>query len=98
VNGSNGRLPITALTCAGPTKPSSGRAFPSRSSGLSSSAMIAGGVSTWLQCTLKLVRPRALACCSATAVGGVVVSKPMAKNTTCRSGWARATVSASRQE
>jgi hypothetical protein len=32
------------------------------------------------------------------AVGGVVVSKPMAKNTTSRCGWARATYSATAAE
>ena len=48
---------------------------------------MAAGVSTWLQKTLKFVRPSACACRMATAVGGVVVSKPMAKNTTSRSGF-----------
>lgn len=47
---------------------------------------IAGGVSTWLQNTLKLVSRLAAASLIANAVGGVVVSKPMAKNTTSRFG------------
>jgi hypothetical protein len=48
--------------------------------------VMAAGVSTWLHSTLKLVRPSAAACLMTSAVGGVVVSKPMAKNTTSRSG------------
>ncbi len=47
---------------------------------------MADGVRTWLQKTEKLVSPCARAARTASAVGGVVVSKPMAKNTTCRSG------------
>ena len=56
---------------------------------------MAEGVSTWLQKTLKFFSPSALACRMATAVGGVVVSKPMAKKTTSLSGLARAIFSAS---
>ena len=56
---------------------------------------IAAGVRTWLQNTLKFFSPSACACVIATAVGGVVVSKPIAKKTTCRSGIFRANASAS---
>ncbi len=42
----------------------------------------AGGVSTWLQKTEKLASPSERAVFTATAVGGVVVSNPMAKRTT----------------
>ncbi len=59
---------------------------------------MAGGVSTWLEKTVKFLRPSASACFTATAVGGVVVSKPMAKNTTSRPGLSRATFRASRVE
>ena len=48
---------------------------------------MADGVSTWQHSTEKFFRPSAAACLIATAVGGVVVSKPMAKNTTCLSGF-----------
>jgi hypothetical protein len=54
-----------------------------------------GGVSTWLQNTLKLASFSCRACNSASAVGGVVVSKPMAKNTTCLCGLSRAICKAS---
>ena len=59
---------------------------------------MAGGVSTWQHSTEKLSSPRARACRSTTAVGGVVVSKPMAKDTTWRSGCRRASSSASAAE
>src|SRR3954464_12585896 len=65
-------------TCAGPTNPSM-----AIGSGSSRMARIATGVSTWLQKMLKFVSPFCIAWRSAMAVGGVVVSKPMAKNTTC---------------
>ena len=58
----------------------------SRTSGDSRMWLIAAGVSTWLQNTLKFASPSASACRITSAVGGVVVSKPMAKNTTSRSG------------
>ncbi len=58
-------------------------------------ALRAGGVRTWLQNTEKLPSPSARAWRRATAVGGVVVSKPMAKKTTCLAGSARAMASAS---
>ena len=50
----------------------------------------AGGVRTWLQKIEKFLSPSARATLAATAVGGVVVSKPMAKKTTWRSGSSRA--------
>ncbi len=60
--------------------------------------MIAPGVSTWQHSTLKLARPSRAACWMISAVGGVVVSNPMAKNTTSRCGCARAIFSASAAE
>ena len=63
--------------------------------GESRSAVIAGGTSTWLTRTLKLSMPRRAASATAIAFAGAVVSKPTAKNTTCRSGFARAILSAS---
>jgi hypothetical protein len=47
--------------------------------------VMAAGVSTWQHSTLKLASPLARLR-STSAVGGVVVSKPMARNTTSRSG------------
>ena len=44
---------------------------------------------------LKFVSPRRLASQTAIALGGAVVSKPMAKKTTSRSGLAAAIVTAS---
>ena len=49
-------------TCAGPMKPSSGTVPSSRTSGDSRMWVIAAGVSTWLQNTLKLASPAAAAC------------------------------------
>ena len=77
---SNGRAPTTVDTCPGPTKASR------RRSGESSSARSGGTIVTWLQMHEKFVRPSALARLSVSAVEGAVVSKPMAKNTTWRSG------------
>ena len=57
-----------------------------RMSGESRMARIAGMMVTWLQKTEKLRMPSALARISVSAVEGAVVSKPMAKNITCRSG------------
>ncbi len=85
-------------TCAGPMKPSSASVPSWRTSGDSRMLLMAAGVSTWLQTTLKFFSPRCAACLMTSAVGGVVVSKPMAKNTTSRSGWASASVSASAGE
>ena len=41
-----------------------------------------GTIVTWLEKTLKLVTPLALACSKVSAVEGAVVSKPTAKKTT----------------
>jgi hypothetical protein len=71
---------------------------PSRASGSSRIAAIAGGVSTWLQNTAKLASPSRRAWSRTTAVGGVVVSKPTAMNTTFRLGRVRASFSASAGE
>ena len=77
---------MTVETCAGPMNPSSGSVPSSRTSFDSRMLLMAAGVSTWLQNTLKLASPSSRARRIATAVGGVVVSKPIAKNTTSRSG------------
>ncbi len=57
--------------------------------------MMAEGVSTWQHSTLKFFSCSASASLIATAVGGVVVSKPMAKNTTSLPGLSRAIFRAS---
>jgi hypothetical protein len=85
-------------TCAGPMKPSSGRVPSWRTSGDSRMLVMAAGVSTWLHSTLKFFRPSAAACLMTSAVGGVVVSKPMAKNTTSRVGLSCAIFSTSAGE
>ena len=59
---------------------------------------MAAGVSTWQHSTLKLLKARAAACSITKAVGGVVVSKPMAKKTTSRSGFCSAMSIASAAE
>ena len=46
----------------------------------------------------KLLSPSRLACHTAIAFAGAVVSKPTAKNTTCRSGFACAIFTASSGE
>ena len=86
------------LTWAGPMKPSMGTVPYWRTSGLSRMWVMAEGVSTWQHSTLKLARPSRSAVRMASAVGGVVVSKPMAKNTTSRCGFWRATCKASAAE
>ena len=86
------------LTCAGPTKPSSGTVPQCFTSGDSRMCVIALGVSTWQHSTLKLARFSAAACFSTSAVGGVVVSKPIAKKTTSRCGWSIASFRASAAE
>ncbi|MDT4889391.1 hypothetical protein FQZ97_1260800 [compost metagenome] len=86
------------LTCAGPMKPSMGTVPSWRTSGDSRMWVMAEGVSTWQHKTLKLARPSRAASRMASAVGGVVVSKPMAKNTTSRCGFARARAMASAAE
>lgn len=55
---------------------------------------MAAGVSTWWHSTEKLRSPSAWAWSTATAVGGAVVSNPMARNTACCRGWSRAHCSA----
>ena len=79
-----GRAPTMVATWPGPTKPSS------RRSGDSSSARSGGTISTWLHMQVKLRMPSALARFSVSAVEGAVVSKPIAKKTTSRSGFSRA--------
>ncbi len=53
---------------------------------------------TWLQKHEKLATPSALARISVSAVDGAVVSKPIAMNTTSRSGLRRAIASESSGE
>ncbi len=45
-------------------------------------ASMAGGTRTWETSMEKLSRPRRLACATAMALAGAVVSKPMPKKTT----------------
>ena len=54
-----------------------------------------GMIVMWLQNSAKLRMPSRSACCTVSAVHGIVVSKPSPKNTTSRSGFARASASAS---
>jgi hypothetical protein len=61
-------------------------------------AVIAGGTRTCDTSTEKLSRPSLSACETAMALAGAVVSKPMAKKTTCRSGLATAIFTASSGE
>ena len=58
-------------------------------------ARMAGGTRTCEASMEKFVRPSRLACQTAMALAGAVVSKPTAKKTTLRSGLARANLSAS---
>ena len=89
---SNGRAPTIVETWPGPMKPSS------RRSGDSSSARSGGMIVTWLHMQKKFSTPSALARFIVSAVDGAVVSKPIAKNTTSRSGLALAIRSASSGE
>ena len=89
---SNGRAPTTVDTWPGPMKPSS------RRSGDSSSARSGGTMVTWLHMHEKFWTPSARARLSVSAVDGAVVSKPIAKNTTSRSGFSLAIRSASSGE
>ena len=89
---SNGRAPTTVETWPGPTKPSS------RRSGESSSARSGGTIVTWLHMHEKFSMPSAFARLSVSAVDGAVVSKPIAKKTTWRSGLDLAIRSASSGE
>ena len=59
---------------------------------------MAGMIVTWLQKTEKLSIPSALARNTVMAVLGAVVSKPMAMNTTCLSGFCLAIFSESSGE
>jgi hypothetical protein len=61
-------------------------------------ALMAGMIVTWLQKTEKFSSPSALARSTVIAVEGVVVSKPMAMNTTRLSGFCRAIFSESSGE
>ena len=67
-------------------------------SGDSSSARSGGTIVTWLHMTEKFLRFSARARLSVSAVEGAVVSKPMAKNTTSRSGFCLAIRKASSGE
>ena len=60
-----------------------------------SSIRIAGGTSTWETSRLKFCNPSRFACSTAIACAGAVVSNPIAKNTTWRSGLFRASSTAS---
>ena len=71
----------------GPDKPVDHADATSRASGAPRIAAIAEGVSTWLQKNDMFVRPAVGGHPHRHRGGGVVVSKPMAKNTTSRSGW-----------
>ena len=82
-----GSQPITVETWPGPMKPSMWRSGDAR---IASSA---GMMVTWLQKTEKFSTSSAAARSTVIAVEGVVVSKPMAMNTTRRSGWLRAILS-----
>ncbi len=82
----NGRAPTTLETCPGPMKPSIA------SAGESSSARSGGTIVTWLHMQEKFAIPSAFARLRVSAVEGAVVSKPMAKNTTSRSGFCLAIV------
>ncbi len=87
-----GRVPMTVETCPGPMNPLR------RRSGESRIERIAGMIVTWLANSEKFVIPSARARRTVTAVEGVVVSKPIAKKTTSRSGFSRAIRSASSGE
>ena len=89
---SSGRAPTTVDTWPGPMNPSR------RRSGDSSSARSGGTIVTWLQKQKKFSTPSALARLRVSAVEGAVVSKPMAKKTTGRSGCCLAMRSASSGE
>ena len=84
-----GRQPMTVETCPGPMNPSR------RMSGESRMARMAGMMVTWLQNTEKFSMRSAFARIRVSAVEGAVVSNPIAKNMTCRSGFARASLRAS---
>ncbi len=83
---------MTVQTWPGPRKPCT------RLSGAWRMAVIIGGTRTCDTSTLKFVSRRLRAIQTAIALGGAVVSKPMAKNTTLRSGLAAARFTASSGE
>ncbi len=90
--GSYSAVPITVQTWPGPRKACT------RLPGDCKIAVMAGGVSTCETSTEKLVSPRLCAAATAMALAGAVVSNPIAKNTTARSGLAAASFTASRGE
>ena len=90
--GSYSLSPITVQTWPGPRKPRT------RLPGACRIAVIIGGTSTCETSTLKFVSRRFRASHTAIALGGAVVSKPMAKNTTLRSGRDAARLTASSGE
>lgn len=85
-------VPITLHTCP------AARNACTRQSGDCMIASIAGGTRTCETSRLKLRMPRLRAWCTVMALGGAVVSKPMPKNTTSRSGFSSASRSASSGE
>ncbi len=89
---SYGRVPITVETWPGAMNASSRRPGESRI------ARSGGPIVTWLQKAEKLRTSSARARSSVSAVAGAVVSKPIAKKTTSRSGFRRASSSASSGE
>src|ERR1039458_6562532 len=76
--------PITAQTCPGPRNPCT------RFSGEARIASSAGGTSTWETSSETLFNFSSRARHASMALAGAVVSKPMAKKTTCFAGFARA--------
>ena len=80
---------MTVQTCPGPRNPRT------RLPGDCSTAVIAGGTSTCDTSTEKFLTPSACARVTASALAGAVVSNPMAKKTTSRSGCAWASFTAS---
>jgi hypothetical protein len=83
---------VIVETWPGPMKPSS------RMSGESRIARIAGTIVTWLENTEKFRTPSSRARNTVSAVEGAVVSNPIAKKQTCRSGCSCASFSASSGE
>ncbi len=85
-------MPTTVETWPGAMNASSCRPGESRI------AFSGGAIVTWLQKALKFATPEARARSSVSAVAGAVVSNPIAKKTTSRSGLLRAISSASSGE
>src|SRR5689334_7054773 len=88
-SGGYSSVPITLHTCP------AARKACTRQLGDCMIASIAGGTRTCDTSMLKFRTPSRCAWYTAIAFGGAVVSNPMPKNTTPRSGFARARVSAS---